>query len=86
MSKAHELIDNFNDNSIDTTKWGAYGYPGPVAERLREVNGRIEIRPSSNDAGHYAGFDSSTYDLTESAVRLNHSPRIASPASSSRTQ
>jgi hypothetical protein len=49
-AKAHELTDSFNDNSIDTGKWVAYGDPAPVSQRVLEVNGRIEIRPRSGDS------------------------------------
>ena len=47
MAKAHLLVDNFNDDAIDNAKWTAYGAPAPMAERLRETNGRIEIQPAS---------------------------------------
>lgn len=72
MAKAHTLVDNFNDDSIDQGKWIAYGTPGTAADRLREVNGRVEIRPASGVSG-YSGYQSqTTYDLTRShaAVEL----------------
>ncbi|HEX8363129.1 MAG TPA: vanadium-dependent haloperoxidase [Longimicrobium sp.] len=66
MAKAHTLVDNFNDNSPDTTKWNPYGNPGGSAERIREANGRVEIRPASGTTG-YSGYESAaTYDLTRS--------------------
>jgi hypothetical protein len=70
MAKAHSLVDNFNDDSIDLVKWVAYGTPGTVADRLREVNGRVEIRPASGVSG-YAGYQSqTTYDLTRSHIAV----------------
>jgi hypothetical protein len=70
MAKAHTLVDNFNDDSIDAVKWNAYGTPGPTAERIREVNGRVEIRPASGESG-YSGYQSqATYDLTRSHVAV----------------
>src|SRR4051812_42108436 len=62
MAKAHTLVDNFNDNQTDTSKWTAFG---PV----QEVNERLEIRPESGVALSVGGYDSaSAYDLTESQV------------------
>jgi hypothetical protein len=70
MAKAHTLVDNFNDNAIDATRWTAYGSPTPLAERTREVNGRIEVRPASGAAG-YSGLESAaSHDLTDSEVRI----------------
>ncbi|HYW05975.1 MAG TPA: hypothetical protein VE913_03405, partial [Longimicrobium sp.] len=70
MPKAHTLVDNFNDNSSDTTKWIVYGNPAPLAERVREVNGRVEIRPASGASG-YNGYQSvATFDLTESRISI----------------
>jgi hypothetical protein len=66
MPKARDLIDNFNDNVKDA-KWSAYGNPAPSSDRIREVNGRVEIRPRSGYSGAYSGYSSiSTYDLTDS--------------------
>ena len=63
MPKAHTLVDNFNDNSIDPALWSVYG-------GTREVNQRIEIRiPGSASGSSYAGAQSvATYDLTGSEV------------------
>ncbi|HEY0014882.1 MAG TPA: hypothetical protein VGC13_01135 [Longimicrobium sp.] len=70
MAKAHTLVDNFNDNQIDSAKWLTVGNPPPAAERIRETNGRIEIRPAIGTHG-YSGISSSLrYDLTDSEVRL----------------
>jgi hypothetical protein len=70
MAKAHTVADNFNDNSISTARWTAFWNPGPVAERIREVNGRIEIRPASGASG-YSGLNTTAYhDLTGSEVRV----------------
>jgi hypothetical protein len=71
MAKISVLTDNFNDNSIDTTKWIPFGTPAPLSERVREVNGRIELTPRSNGTGHYSGVQSSTtYDLTDSSAHV----------------
>jgi hypothetical protein len=70
MPSAHTLVDNFNDDTIDAARWNVYGTPAPVAERIREVNGRIEIRPASGTTG-YSGITSvSTYSLVASEVRV----------------
>ena len=80
MAKVSTLIDNFNDNSIDTARWDPYGSPTPISERVREINGRIELTPRSSDGGQYSGVESaSTYDLTDSSahVELVQALRIA---------
>jgi hypothetical protein len=67
MAKAHTLVDNFNDNQIDTIgRW----YPD--VGRAREVNGRIEIPLPSGHAGTAYGqlWSRSQYDLTDSEVRV----------------
>jgi hypothetical protein len=67
MAKAHTLVDNFNDNAQNTTLW-----QNTASAQLREVNGRVEIRPLGNQATPvyltYASF--TTYDLTSSEVRV----------------
>jgi hypothetical protein len=73
MAKAHTLVDNFNDNTVDvynvvtnpTGRWK----PAPG---VREVNGRIEIPLPSGMSGTSSGEMSSnaTYDLTDSEVRI----------------
>jgi hypothetical protein len=81
MAKAHTLVDNFNDNALDPAKWyGAYGSPAPLSERIREVNGRIEIRPAPGVTA-FNGLESAGYhDLTGSEVRVEVvRPLIASP-------
>lgn len=71
MAKAHTLTDNFNDNATDAAKWRAYGNPAPLSERVREVNGRVEIRPRSNQPQVHSGYVSlSCYDLTESHAHI----------------
>jgi hypothetical protein len=70
MAKAHKLVDNFNDDTIDTVRWTPYSNPGPAAERVRETSGRLEIRPASGAAG-YSGLAANVqYDLTESELRV----------------
>ncbi|HEX6369156.1 MAG TPA: vanadium-dependent haloperoxidase [Longimicrobium sp.] len=70
MAKAHTLVDNFNDNSTDLTRWTINGTPAPLAERIREVNGRVEVRPRYATSGNGAYRTAVAYDLTDSEVRL----------------
>ena len=73
MAKAHTLVDDFNDNSTDTSRWNAFGH-------VAETNQRLEIRPLG---GQYSGYTSaSTYDLTDSEVRVEmvHSIRVVPSA------
>ncbi|HEX6750700.1 MAG TPA: vanadium-dependent haloperoxidase [Longimicrobium sp.] len=67
MAKAITLVDNFNDDVQDTAKWSA-----STGDRLREVNGRVEIRPLGNiTTGHFLNYQSATtYDLTDSEFRI----------------
>jgi hypothetical protein len=66
MAKAHLLQDNFNDNSTDAARWAAYG-----GGLVREVNGRLEVRPKSNTTSSYGGYSSATtWDLTGSEARV----------------
>ena len=67
MAKAITLVDNFNDDAQDTTKWSA-----STGDRLREVNGRVEIRALGNQTGgSYLNYQSAaTYDLTDSEFRV----------------
>jgi hypothetical protein len=70
MAKAHTLVDNFNDNTLDTAKWSTFSFSGYGAERVAEVNGRVEIRPPSggNTSGGYTSLV--PYDLTDSDFRV----------------
>ncbi|HEU0076631.1 MAG TPA: hypothetical protein VFQ76_03215, partial [Longimicrobiaceae bacterium] len=61
MAKAHTLVDNFNDNQVDTTLW-------VVSGNTRETNGRVEIRPQSNWVNSPGYASLATYDLTGSQV------------------
>src|SRR4051812_39748081 len=70
MAKVSTLVDNFNDNSTDTAKWTPFGSPGSVPDRIREVNGRVEIRPRSGDIGFSGYFSASQYDLTDSQAAI----------------
>jgi len=64
MAKAHTLVDNFNDNSRDTSKWSVNG-------DAQEVNQRLEVRPPPNSDGGYSGYTSAaSYDLTGSWVKV----------------
>lgn len=77
MAKAHTLVDNFNDDTIDlyhatnnpTGRWNVSA-AGP--ETIREVNGRVEIRPLGNQASlSVSAYGAAiTYDLTDSQVRV----------------
>lgn len=63
MAKATALVDDFNDNQTDTSKWNAYG-------AFRETNRRVELLPTGV-TGNYSGYASAaTYDLTGSEVRI----------------
>jgi hypothetical protein len=71
MPKAHTFIDDFNDNSPDTTRWWVFG-------DAREVNRRLELWIPSSVANSYAGYTAKgTYDLTASRiwVELVRAPR-----------
>ncbi|MFL5542838.1 MAG: hypothetical protein ACJ8J0_27910, partial [Longimicrobiaceae bacterium] len=65
MAKAIMLVDNFNDNVQDLTKWFS-----TTDDRVREVNGRVELRPPSNQAGTFGYVSPAIWDFTESAVHL----------------
>jgi hypothetical protein len=65
MAKAIMLVDNFNDNVQDLTKWFS-----TTDDRFREVNGRVELRPPSNQAGTFGYVSPGIWDFTESAVHL----------------
>ena len=67
MPQTHELVDTFGNDVRDSAKWNSYG--SSVAD-LREVNGRLEIRPTGTPSS-YAGYESaSTHDLTDSELRV----------------
>src|SRR5215213_4209764 len=66
MAKAQTVVDTFNDDSIDPSRWTAFGNPGPDTERVRETNGRIEIRPASGTTGYSGLVSNATYDLADS--------------------
>lgn len=63
MAKVSTLVDNFNDDEQNTALWG-------YTSMVREVNGRIEIRPSSNLAGGFGCTSVTTWDLTDSEMRI----------------
>ncbi|HST59850.1 MAG TPA: hypothetical protein VLK84_14195, partial [Longimicrobium sp.] len=73
MAKAHTLVDNFNDDTPDV--WHATNnsdgrWDASPGERLREVNGRVEIRPDPNVAASYYYNSHEAYDLTGSEFRV----------------
>ncbi|HYW13755.1 MAG TPA: hypothetical protein VE871_17465, partial [Longimicrobium sp.] len=72
MAKAHTLVDNFNDDTTNATLWVVGDNPTPAAGRIREVNGRLEIRPEPSAAGSNLDFyeSATTYDLTASQVMV----------------
>jgi hypothetical protein len=74
MPKAHTLVDNFNDNTLDTGKWNPQG-------ATRETNGRIEMPHPSNGASANYLYSLITYDLTDSEIRVElvRAPRANSP-------
>jgi hypothetical protein len=73
MAKAHTLVDNFNDDAIDTAvRWF------PSVSLAREANGRIEIPLPSGSAGSGKLISRTTYDLVGSEVRVE---LVRAPAS-----
>jgi len=84
MPKANTLVDNFGDNSTDTTKWSAWVSNNGA---VQEVNQRIEIRPASNTANSYGGYVSvsSSYDLTNSQVSVELVSPLRTTADGSET-
>jgi hypothetical protein len=71
MAKAHTLVDNFNDDAIDTVKWFTSATT-PIPARIHEINGRVEFRSAGNaTSGDYANYESvAYYDLTDSEVSV----------------
>jgi hypothetical protein len=70
MAKAHTLVDNFNDDTRDMVKWSPLSDAGIPSERVRETNGRLELRPASS-MDSYGGYHSRvTYDLTGSEFQV----------------
>lgn len=65
MGKISELIDSFNDNSRDTTKWPTIKVFG-TGVTVTETGGQLVIQPASATGSNYSGYQSGTYDLTGS--------------------
>ncbi len=65
MAKAHTLVDNFNDNSLDASRWG-----NTLGAQLQEVNGRVEVRTPSGQVQFHNYVSATTYDHTESRVHV----------------
>jgi hypothetical protein len=64
MARTHTLIDNFDDNSTDTTRWVPFG-------RVQEVNQRLEIQPESATSTSAGGYVSlASYDLIQSDAKV----------------
>lgn len=65
MPKVDSLTDNFDDNSIDNTKWttGSSGSGSSIAE----TNGQLVVTLPSNVTG-FSFVDSNTLDLTNSSA------------------
>jgi hypothetical protein len=80
MPSAQTLVDNFNDDTIDAGRWNVYGNPAPVAERIREVNGRIEIRPASGTTGYSGIISVASFSLVASEVRVELVRALAATA------
>jgi len=70
MPKIETLVDSFSDDSINNARWTPYGSPAPVADRVRETNGRIEIRPASGTTGYSGLVADVTFDLIGSQIRV----------------
>jgi hypothetical protein len=78
MAKAHTFSDNFNDNSRDTLKWKLLG-----DGESREVNQRLELRPLPNKTDGFISQETeSTYDLTNSWVRVEVLQTLSMPKAS----
>ncbi|MFL5541319.1 MAG: vanadium-dependent haloperoxidase [Longimicrobiaceae bacterium] len=67
MAKAQTFVDDFGDDSIDA-RWSSFGNPAPATERVRETNGRVEVRPASGTTGYSGLVSSGSYDLTDSQL------------------
>ncbi|AKJ07825.1 hypothetical protein ATI61_107273 [Archangium gephyra] len=78
MAKAHTLTDNFNDNSLNSSKWAVYG---PV----QEVNRRLEFRPDGGIANYAGCRATAAYDLTDSFFQLEVSQALLQSTPSSET-
>jgi hypothetical protein len=75
MAKAHYFDDGFNDPEISiydpvtnpTGRWET-----PTSTYIREVNGRLEIRPPGNQTGssYHQYVSGNTWDLTDSEIRV----------------
>ena len=64
MAWTNDLVDTFNDNTTDTTKWTPFG-------TVQETNQRLEIPLRSNAANTFSGYTSvATYSLRLSAVKV----------------
>jgi hypothetical protein len=70
MAKLSTLVDHFGDDSISTARWTAYGGPSPTTDRVRETNGRIEVRPASGTTGYSGLISDDTYDFIGSEARV----------------
>ena len=70
MAKIETLVDSFSDDSINNVRWTAYGGPAPISDRVRETNGRVEIRPASGTTGYSGLTSDTTYDLIGSEARV----------------
>ena len=70
MAKIETLVDSFSDDSINNARWTPYGGPAPITDRVRETNGRIEIRPASGTTGYSGLISDTTYDLIGSEIRV----------------
>lgn len=61
IPKAVDLYDNFNDNSIDATKWGSFG------ATVSETSSQLQL--TSTLAGDYKGlYSQESWDLTDSEI------------------
>lgn len=73
------VTDNFDDNSIDGTKWDAY--PDGAGSTVAESGEKAILTPGSSVAASYATFDGvRTHDLQADAVFVQV-PQVTSGAS-----
>lgn len=64
LSKTETLTDNFNDNSLDSVKWGSYT---DLSGSVSETNQRLEMTCANSTDNSWAGiYSKSSYDMTGS--------------------
>lgn len=62
------FADNFDDNSLDSSRWTQY-YPG-MAPTITEQSQQLQISPTPNTAAYNGVYSNLTYDLTNRMVQV----------------